>query len=78
MEKLEHLLNQDVGTTIDWIESNYYKYDLVEKTQAKHQKEIFNFVKSWVDELPELIESSSGKRLEFFDSLSDIINDFQV
>ena len=77
MKKLEDLLNQDMGSTIDWLESNFHKYDLVEKSQANDQKEIFNFVKSWTDEIPELIEASRGKHLEFFDSLSDIINDFQ-
>lgn len=78
MKKLEDLLNQDMGTTVDWIESNFHKYDLVEKGQASDQEEIFNFIKSWIGEMPELIEMSSGKQLEFFDSLSDIINDLEI
>ena len=45
MKKLEDLLNQDMGTTVDWIESNFHKYDLVEKGQASDQEEIFNFIK---------------------------------
>lgn len=64
-----------MGSTADWLEVNSHKYALLDINSAKNQDEVFNFISSWAHEIPELLESSSGKSLEFFDSLSDILSD---
>lgn len=71
--QLEDLLNQDMGSTIDWLESNFHKYNLVEKDRYHKLEKILKFIESWEGNMPELMERSDGLCYEFFDSLSDLM-----
>ncbi len=75
IKSIKDLLNQDMGSTADWLEANQHNYVLLDVNLAKNQEEVFNFIQSWKSNIPEIIESSSGLCLEFFDSLSDILSD---
>lgn len=73
--KLEDLLNQDMGSTIDWLEMNSHKYNLVERNKSERQERVLKFIESWDGNMAELIERSDGLCREFFDSLSDLLSE---